>query len=179
VSKVILEAAGLAVASSAAALGTQPHKGYIFTRSGDLRQCKWIVHVTGPKQPACIKKIVLDVLQACEKQKVSSVTFPALGTGAGGLAASTVADAILDGLVEFIKSKSVGSLQTVKVVLFQQHMLNDFYMSMKKREGTALPEAKSFLTRLTSEYNMADPERTREGKKHFCYRRFSILEERM
>ncbi|PIO14501.1 hypothetical protein AB205_0164300, partial [Aquarana catesbeiana] len=74
-------------------------------------------------------------------------------TGAAGLAASTVADSILNGLVDFLKSKSVHSLQTVKVVLFQQHMLNDFYMSMKKREGTALPEDKSVLTRI-SEYFM-------------------------
>ncbi|XP_073491351.1 protein mono-ADP-ribosyltransferase PARP15-like [Aquarana catesbeiana] len=148
VSKAILEAAGPSVSSSAVAQGAQPHKGYIITEPGLLRQCKLILHVIGPQDPASTKKIVLDALKTCEKNQVSSITFPALGTGAGGLAASTVADSILEGLVDFIKTKSVRSLQTVKVVLFQQHMLNDFYMSMKKREGTALPEAKSFFTRI-------------------------------
>ncbi|XP_073490631.1 protein mono-ADP-ribosyltransferase PARP14-like [Aquarana catesbeiana] len=148
VSKAILEAAGPSVSSSAVAQGAQPHKGYIITGPGLLRQCKLILHVIGPQDPASTKKIVLDALKTCEKNQVSSITFPALGTGAGGLAASTVADSILEGLVDFIKSKSVRSLQTVKVVLFQQPMLNDFYMSMKKREGTTLPEAKSFLTRI-------------------------------
>ncbi|XP_040214270.1 LOW QUALITY PROTEIN: protein mono-ADP-ribosyltransferase PARP14-like [Rana temporaria] len=148
VSKAILDAAGPSVVSSAAALGAQPHTGYVITDSGNITQCKWILHVVGTRDPASIKMIVLDVLQECEKRRVSSVTFPALGTGAGGLAASMVADSILDGLVDFMKSKSVHSLQTVKVVLFQQSMLNDFYMSMKTREGSALPETKSILTRL-------------------------------
>ncbi|XP_073490635.1 protein mono-ADP-ribosyltransferase PARP14-like [Aquarana catesbeiana] len=153
VSKAILEAAGPSVVSSAAALGAQPHKGFVITNSGNITQCKWILHVTVAKNPKSIKKIVRKILQECEKHQASSVTFPALGTGAGGLSASTVADSILDGLVDFIKSKSVRSLQTVKVVLFQQPMLNDFYMSMKTREGTVLPEDKSLLTRI-SEYFM-------------------------
>ncbi|XP_073490626.1 protein mono-ADP-ribosyltransferase PARP14-like isoform X2 [Aquarana catesbeiana] len=143
VSKAILDAAGPSVVSSAAALGAQPHNGFVITDSGNIKHCKWILHVTVAKNPTSIQKIVLDILQECEKHQASSVTFPALGTGAGGLAASTVADSILDGLVDFIKFKSVLSLQMVKVVLFQQPMLNDFYMSMKKREGTALPEDKS------------------------------------
>ncbi|XP_073490630.1 protein mono-ADP-ribosyltransferase PARP14-like [Aquarana catesbeiana] len=143
VSKAILEAAGPSVVSSAAALGTQPHKRFVITNSGNIKHCKWILHVTVSKNPTSIQKIVRKILQACKKHQASSVTFPALGTGAGGLSASTVADSILDGLVDFIKSKSVRSLQTVKVVLFQKPMLNDFYMSMKKREGTALPEDKS------------------------------------
>ncbi|XP_073490642.1 protein mono-ADP-ribosyltransferase PARP14-like [Aquarana catesbeiana] len=153
VSKVILEAAGPSVVSSAVALGAQPHNGYVITDSGNIKHCKWILHVRVSKNPKYIKKIVCNILQACKKHQASSVTFPALGTGAGGLAASTVADSILDGLVDFITSKSVRSLQTVKVVLFQQPMLNDFYMSMKKREGTILTEDKSFLTRI-SEYIM-------------------------
>ncbi|XP_077305886.1 protein mono-ADP-ribosyltransferase PARP14-like [Lithobates pipiens] len=150
VSKAILEAAGPSVVSSAAALGAHPHNGYIITNSGNIKQCKWILHVTVAKNPTSIQKIVLDVLQECEKRQASSVTFPALGTGAGGLSTSTVADSILDGLVDFIKSKSVRSLQTVKVVLFQQSMLNDFYTSMKTRERTALPEDKSLFTRISA-----------------------------
>ncbi|XP_040214275.1 protein mono-ADP-ribosyltransferase PARP15-like [Rana temporaria] len=149
VSKAILNAAGPPIASSAAALGSQPHKGYVITGSGRLRQIIWILHVVGPVTPTSIKKTILDVLQECENLQVSSVTFPALGTGAGGLDASTVANSILDGLVDFIKSKSVRSLQTVKVVLLLHSMLNDFYMSMKTREGTPLPKAKSLSMRLS------------------------------
>ncbi|CAJ0952844.1 unnamed protein product [Ranitomeya imitator] len=41
------------------------------------------------------------------------------------------------------------SLQTVKVVIFQQNMLNDFYTSMKKKEGGDLPKATSMFSRFT------------------------------
>uniref|UniRef100_A0AAV3A3H0 Poly [ADP-ribose] polymerase n=1 Tax=Pyxicephalus adspersus TaxID=30357 RepID=A0AAV3A3H0_PYXAD len=149
VSKAILEAAGPVVKLSAASQGAQPNKGYVITDSGNLSQCKWILHISGPKESASIKTIVKVALRVCEKNQASSIAFPAVGTGAGGLAASVVANSILDGLVDFIKSKSAGVLQTVTVVLFQQHMLNDFYMSMKRLEGTALPQDKSIITRIT------------------------------
>ncbi|XP_063788866.1 protein mono-ADP-ribosyltransferase PARP14-like [Pseudophryne corroboree] len=152
VSKAILDAAGPNVGAAASALGSQPHKGYILTPPGNLAlqnsSCKWILHVVGPKQPADVTKNVLDCLQECEKNQVSSVAFPALGTGAGGISATVVADTILDAVVNFITSKSVGSIKKVKVVIFQQNMLNDFYVSMKKKEGTALSEPKSFLSKV-------------------------------
>ncbi|XP_040295795.1 protein mono-ADP-ribosyltransferase PARP14-like isoform X2 [Bufo bufo] len=145
VSKAILEAAGPVVQ-----LGSQPHKGYIITSAGNLVGSSWIFHVCGPSQPADIKKIVLDCLQESEKQQAACIAFPALGTGAGGLAAGDVADAMLDGVIDFFNSGSVKSIRIVKVVLFQQHMLNNFYASMKKKEGTALSGPKSFLNKLTA-----------------------------
>ncbi|XP_075037347.1 LOW QUALITY PROTEIN: protein mono-ADP-ribosyltransferase PARP14-like [Mixophyes fleayi] len=163
VSKAILEAAGPNIVVAANALGSQPHKGYIITPPGNLvqhnTQCKWILHVVGPKQPADIKKNVLDSLQECEKNQVVSVAFPALGTGAGGLSAAVVADTILDSVVDFVTSKSVKSVQTVKVVIFQQNMLNDFYVSMKKKEGTALSQPKSFFSKLADFFVSPKPKK--------------------
>ncbi|KAM9305745.1 protein mono-ADP-ribosyltransferase PARP14-like [Gastrophryne carolinensis] len=149
VSKAILDAAGETVAAAAAALGSQPNKGYGITAAGNIQTCTWILHVTGNKDPASIKKIVLNILQECEKQQAASVAIPALGTGAAQVSAAVIADSILDGVVDYFKSKSSSSLQTVKVVIFQQQMLNDFYTSMKKLEGTPLPQHKSLFTRFT------------------------------
>ncbi|MEE6527256.1 hypothetical protein FKM82_028508, partial [Ascaphus truei] len=70
--------------------------------------------------------------------------------GAGNIPPSAVADAILDAVEDFASSKSAQSVQTVKVVIFQQSMLNDFYTSMKKKEGTSLPVPASFFSKLTS-----------------------------
>ncbi|KAG8547822.1 hypothetical protein GDO81_027392 [Engystomops pustulosus] len=152
VSKAILEASGVSVQTAVRTLGTraQPHKGYIITNAGNLPACSWILHVVGPSQPGDIKKIVLDCLQESEKLQAACVAFPAVGTGAGQLAAAVVADTILEGVMDFISSGLVRSIQTVKVVIFQQHMLNDFYMAMKKKEGTQLPGPKSFLNKLTA-----------------------------
>ncbi|XP_073503654.1 protein mono-ADP-ribosyltransferase PARP14-like [Phyllobates terribilis] len=149
VSKAILDAAGPSVQSVAMMLGSQPHKGYVITDSGNLAGSSRILHVPGPTQEADIKKIVLSCLQESEAQQAACVAFPALGTGAGRLAAAAVGDAILGTVMEFISSGSARSIQTVKVVIFQQHMLNDFYTSMKKKEGTALTAPKSFINRLT------------------------------
>ncbi|KAM4626656.1 protein mono-ADP-ribosyltransferase PARP14-like [Discoglossus pictus] len=149
VSKAILQAAGPSVLLECALYATQPHKGYIFTKNGSLA-CKHILHVVGPSNPTHTKSTVLDVLWALEKQKITSVAFPALGTGAGRMSPAAVADAMLDAVSDFASSKSVQYLQVVKVIVFQQHMLNDFYMSMKKKEGTALSEPESFLKKLTS-----------------------------
>ncbi|XP_075173094.1 protein mono-ADP-ribosyltransferase PARP14-like isoform X2 [Anomaloglossus baeobatrachus] len=150
VSKAILDAAGPSVQLVAKTLGSQPHKGYVITDSGNLAGSSWILHVSGPKQPADIKKIVLSCLQESEAQQAAGVAFPALGTGAGGLAAAVVGDGILGAVMDFISAGSARSVQMVKVVIFQQQMLNDFYMSMKKMEGTPLPAPKSLFNRLTA-----------------------------
>ncbi|CAJ0952836.1 unnamed protein product [Ranitomeya imitator] len=145
--------------------GSQPHKGYILTDSGNLAGSNWILHVSGPKQPADIKKIVLSCLQASEAQQAASVAFPALGTGAGGLSAVVVGDAILGTVMDFISSGSARSIQMVKVVIFQQHMLNDFYTSMKKMEGTALTSPRSFIGRLTDLFRLSTFMRPTTQKK--------------
>ncbi|XP_069588670.1 protein mono-ADP-ribosyltransferase PARP14-like isoform X2 [Ranitomeya imitator] len=165
VSKAILDAAGPSVQSVAKILGSQPHKGYILTDSGNLAGSNWILHMSGPKQPADIKKMVLSCLQASEAQQAASVAFPALGTGAGGLSAVVVGDAILGTVMDFISSGSARSIQMVKVVIFQQHMLNDFYTSMKKMEGTALTSPRSFIGRLTDLFRLSTFMRPTTQKK--------------
>lgn len=53
----------------------------ILTSAGKLPS-KHIVHVVAIRDPVKIKDIVISVLKLCEENKFSSVTFPALGTGA-------------------------------------------------------------------------------------------------
>ncbi|KAM4626660.1 protein mono-ADP-ribosyltransferase PARP14-like [Discoglossus pictus] len=161
VSKSILEAAGPSVVNECAISGAQSHKGYIFTQSGNLA-CNHILHVVGKTDPAQIKTTVLNALLALEKQKMTSVAFPAIGTGVGRVPATDVADAMIDAVVDFASSKSAQSLQTVKVIIFQQQMLNDFYMSMKKKEGMELSGPESLLSKLTSVFLPSKKRRTQK-----------------
>ncbi|XP_075466029.1 protein mono-ADP-ribosyltransferase PARP14-like isoform X3 [Ascaphus truei] len=149
VSKAILDAAGAAVEDECAQLASQPHDGYIVTQKGNLL-CKHILHVVGVQTPERITECVSGALLACENLQATSVTFPAIGTGAGNASPPAVADAILDAVEDFASSKSAQCVQTVKVVIFQQAMLNDFYLSMKKKEGSSLPVPASFFSKLTS-----------------------------
>ncbi|KAE8581718.1 hypothetical protein XENTR_v10024917 [Xenopus tropicalis] len=149
VSKAILEAAGQSVADECTKLGSGPHKGFILTDKGNLL-CKKILHVCGRNSPSEIKSCVLDALQECERIRVASVAFPAIGSGGGSVRPEDVAGAMQEAVLEFVSSKSPQNLQMVKIVIFQEKMLQSFYDCMKSREGTNLPKATSILGKITS-----------------------------
>ncbi|XP_067844267.1 uncharacterized protein [Heptranchias perlo] len=142
VSKAILDAAGQTVVDECQQLGLQPNSGIIMTNPGDL-QCQNIIHMIGQKYPSQIKAFVGEILQECEQNKFTSVSFPALGTGQGGANPSQVADAMIDSVAEFAGRKSPTSLHKIRFVIFQPQMLNEFSSSMQKCEGSNLPETES------------------------------------
>lgn len=66
--------------------------------------------------------------------------------GQAGLSSAKVADEMLDAIEEFARQKSVQHLQAIKIVIFQTHMLTDFYESMKKREDADTSTSESWLS---------------------------------
>ncbi|OWK63178.1 Poly [ADP-ribose] polymerase 14 [Lonchura striata] len=118
----------------------QSQNGFITTQGGNLL-CSKIIHLITNNQ---VKSQVSKVLHECEQRMYKSVAFPAIGTGQAGLSSAKVADEMLDAIEEFARQKSVQHLQAIKIVIFQTHMLTDFYESMKKREdpNTSTSESK-------------------------------------
>ncbi|NWH70554.1 PAR14 polymerase, partial [Piaya cayana] len=149
VSKAILSGAGKAVDDECARLASQPHKGYITTEGGRL-PCKKIIHCVADDD---IKMLVSKVLQECELQRYPSVTFPAVGTGEAGRDPAVVADNIIDAVTEFAKSNSAPSLKTVKVIIFQPHLLSVFHTSMQKRGHSTKTTCKLLYSKLKSWWN--------------------------
>uniref|UniRef100_W5M6V2 Poly [ADP-ribose] polymerase n=1 Tax=Lepisosteus oculatus TaxID=7918 RepID=W5M6V2_LEPOC len=152
VSKAILDAAGRAVELECLQLvfsspASQPNDGLIMTQPGNL-QCQHIIHIVGQNDPNNIRGVVRTVLRACEERKFQSVAFPALGTGQGGASPAVVADAMINAVVDFVSKKNGVYLKHVRILIFQATMLTDFHKSMQTKEGTALPEQKSLLSRL-------------------------------
>ncbi|XP_044525986.1 protein mono-ADP-ribosyltransferase PARP14-like [Gracilinanus agilis] len=135
VSKAILEAAGRAVELECAALAAKPHDNFIITQGGNLK-CKKIIHVLGHED---IKKTVSSVLQECEKMKSKSVSLPAIGTGQAKQDPVVVAKKIIDAVEDFAWKGSAQSVKKVKVVIFLPELLEVFYDSMKRREGSPMP----------------------------------------
>uniref|UniRef100_A0A8C3TNS1 Poly [ADP-ribose] polymerase n=1 Tax=Catharus ustulatus TaxID=91951 RepID=A0A8C3TNS1_CATUS len=76
VSKAILNGAGKAVEDECA-VARQTGNNYVITQGGNL-PCKNIIHFVAQDD---IKSLVSQVLQECELQQYTSVTFPAIGTG--------------------------------------------------------------------------------------------------
>ncbi|XP_041118944.1 protein mono-ADP-ribosyltransferase PARP14-like [Polyodon spathula] len=149
VSKAILDAAGQLVEFDCMQLAAQPHKGIIVTQPGNLQCCK-IVHIVGQNDPDNIRTIVKDVLQLCDENTFTSVALPALGTGQGGAAPSLVADAMIDAVVDFVSKKQNECVTRVRIIIFQTVMLTAFHKSMQKREGTALPEPQTLMSKFKS-----------------------------
>lgn len=130
VSGAILKAAGQAVVDECQKLGVQPNDGVVLTTAGNL-PFKHIVHMVGQTKEKEIISCMYKVLKKCEEQQIRSVSFPALGTGAGNLAATCVANAMMDALTNFSIDSPV-YLNTVHIVIFQSKMLSDFEGAVKK-----------------------------------------------
>ncbi|XP_010133542.1 PREDICTED: poly [ADP-ribose] polymerase 14-like [Buceros rhinoceros silvestris] len=146
VSRAILNGAGKAVEDECAQLASQLKKSYITTQAGSL-PCKKIIHFVAQDD---IKALVSKVLQECELQQYTSVAFPAVGTGEAGRDPAVVADDMIDAVADFARSNSAPSVKTVKVVIFQPHLLSVFCRSMEKRESPAKTTAKSFFSKIKS-----------------------------
>ncbi|XP_036426953.1 protein mono-ADP-ribosyltransferase PARP14 isoform X2 [Colossoma macropomum] len=130
VSGAILKAAGQTVVEECKKLGTQPSDGVVLTKGGNL-PVKNIVHMVGQTSEKEITRCMYNVLKKCEENKIQSVSFPALGTGAGNLAAAQVAKAMIDALANF-SIDSPAFLKSVHIVIFQPKMLAEFEDTLKK-----------------------------------------------
>ncbi|NWY06730.1 PAR14 polymerase, partial [Nothoprocta ornata] len=150
VSKAILEGAGQAVQDECTQLALQPNNDFITTQAGCL-PCKRIIHFVTQND---IKVPVSKVLQECELQQYASVIFPAIGTGEAGRDPTTAADEMMDAITDFARNNSVHSVKTVKVVIFQPHLLSVFHASMLKKERSGKKGPfKSFISSLLSRWS--------------------------
>ncbi|XP_073672142.1 protein mono-ADP-ribosyltransferase PARP14-like [Paramisgurnus dabryanus] len=151
VSKAILDAAGLQVEQECLKIVASgaPHlqQTEIVTSAGKL-PCGKIIHIIGRNTPSEIRDVVLSVLKICEANQLSSVAFPALGTGQGGAKPADVADAMVDAVVEFVKKNKPTNVKLVKFLIFQTSMVADFQQSMIKRSGEKLEEDKGFVEKM-------------------------------
>ncbi|XP_043106137.1 protein mono-ADP-ribosyltransferase PARP14-like isoform X2 [Puntigrus tetrazona] len=148
VSKAILDAAGVQVEQeclqTVGLLNTQQTE--IVTSAGRL-PCGNIIHIIGRNKPSEIKDVVLSVLKLCEARQITSIAFPALGTGQGGAKAADVAEAMVDAVVNFVRKKKPVHVRLVKFLIFQTNMVADFHQTMIRRSGEKVEEDKSLFTK--------------------------------
>ncbi|XP_056127320.1 protein mono-ADP-ribosyltransferase PARP14 [Rhinichthys klamathensis goyatoka] len=131
VSGAILKASGPTVVNECKTKAPQPADGVILTKAGNLSNIKHIVQMVGQTSEKGISSSMYKVLTMCEENHIQSVSFPALGTGAGNLVASGVANAMTEALLTFVKD-SPKHLKVVHIVIFQAKLLPDFQEAVKK-----------------------------------------------
>ncbi|XP_031662203.1 uncharacterized protein LOC109871402 isoform X3 [Oncorhynchus kisutch] len=131
VSGAILKAAGQTVVDECKALGTQPSDGVVMTKPGNLKT-KHIIHMVGQTKEKEITSSMLKALKMCEDEKIQSVSFPALGTGAGNLGAVQVGNAMMAAIADLLISVRTPSVTAIHIVIFQNKMIKDFEEVMKK-----------------------------------------------
>lgn len=73
-------------------------------------------------------------LALAEKHKLSSVAFPALGTGVGGFPPTQTAEAMLGAVLEHLKAGTT-SLQQVIFVLYQEETFKAFSETLTRLRG--------------------------------------------
>ncbi|XP_062392889.1 protein mono-ADP-ribosyltransferase PARP14 isoform X2 [Sardina pilchardus] len=147
VSMAILKAAGSAVEAECSEIVSSPNFqscNMILTAAGRL-PCKHILHLMVPSNPNAIMDSVNEVLTFCEKRKLTSITFPALGTGQGGAKASEVADAMIEAIVSFVKKTKSQHIQCVKILIFQTNMVPMFHTSVLTRQAKGGEDDKGFF----------------------------------
>ncbi|KAI7804232.1 hypothetical protein IRJ41_002332 [Triplophysa rosa] len=131
VSGAILKAAGRTVVNECKTKAPQPNDGVVLTKAGNLTDIRNIIHMVGQTNVKGITTSMFNVLKTCEENHIQSISFPALGTGAGNLAATQVAHAMTEALADFVK-ESPQHLKCVHIVIFQSKMLPDFQDAIKK-----------------------------------------------
>src|SRR5438093_8836435 len=102
----------------------------IVTTAGAL-PAKYVIHAAVMGQDlrtdqVKIREATKNALAQARELSISSIAFPALGTGVGGFLPELAADGMISECVSFIKGGSAPSLKRIVFVLFSDDVLNAF-----------------------------------------------------
>ncbi|XP_073401704.1 protein mono-ADP-ribosyltransferase PARP15-like isoform X2 [Dendrobates tinctorius] len=119
VNKSIQTAAGPKVKEECAHFANLPNDGCVVTSGGNLN-CKYLIHLINAK-PEVISESVQKALRACDQRSITSISFPALGTGAAKLDAHSAVKLMFKGFDEYQSSLTTKSnINEITIVVFEQ-----------------------------------------------------------
>ncbi|KAK6178592.1 hypothetical protein SNE40_013346 [Patella caerulea] len=106
--------------------------------------CQYVIHVDADRFNDNWKKAIASCLREADKKNVTSIAFPALGTGNYSTKTTDIAEAMVKALNNTTNLKY---LQNVHVVIYQESMFNPFVGAM---QGAIQKSGKGLWNRLTS-----------------------------
>ena len=146
----ILKSGGDTIQRDCFRKGTQPPGSVVVTKAGNLK-ARFIFHIvpSDPLNTRSIKASVMKCLEEAEKQGISSISFPAIGTGNLGIPAKSCAETMLSAISDF-NDKQPTSMQLIKMIIFQRDMIKDVRLAIKEASGEGSTEKGGFLQRVVS-----------------------------
>ena len=130
VGKAIVSAGGPSIQTECSALGVQTPGSIAVTGAGKL-QTQNIYHMVPEKlNMASVKSCITKCLKVAELNGLTSISFPAVGTGNLGVGVKEAAQEMLAAIAKFAQEQP-GSLHFIRIVIFQKHMFQEFRSAMK------------------------------------------------
>ena len=146
----VLKSGGDSIQRECSRQGHQLPGSVVVTRAGNLG-ARFIFHIVPPDplDTRSIKVLVMKCLQEAEKKSISSISFPAIGTGNLGVSAKSCADAMLFAIRDF-SNKHPTSLQLIKMIVFQTEMIKEVRLAIKEASGETTTEKPGIFRRVVS-----------------------------
>ena len=101
--------------------------GSVFVSTAGKLRASYLYHIVPsklPLTPETLQASVLKCLQEAELRGVSSISFPAIGTGNLGMSANSCARETLSAIRE-LSNQNPTSLKLIKMTIFQKNMIKD------------------------------------------------------
>ena len=96
-----------------------------------------------------MKAFIIQCLQEAEKKRITSISFPAVGTGILGMSAKSCAHTMLSAIREFANQQPA-HVQLVKMTIFQKDMIKDVRSAMYEASGAKPPSEPGIVQRFAT-----------------------------
>ena len=136
VGKAIISVGGKEIQAECSSLGTQPPGSVAVTGAGKLKARKIYHMVPEVMTMFSIKGCLLKCLKTADVQGMTSISFPANGTGNAQVDIKEAAKEMLNAIAKFAQGQP-NSLHLIRIVVYQGHMFHDFRSAMQSCVSSA------------------------------------------
>ena len=136
VGKAIISVGGKEIQAECSSLGTQPKGSVAVTGAGKLKVRKIYHMVPEVMTMASIKGCFLKCLKRADVDGMTSISFPAIGTGNVQVGVKEAAKEMLAAIAKFAQGQP-NSLHLIRIVVHQRDMFHDFRSAMQSCVSSA------------------------------------------
>ena len=136
VGKAIISVGGKEIQAECSSLGTQPPGSVAVTGAGKLKVRKIYHMVPEVMTMFSIEGCLLKCLKTADVQGMTSISFPAIGTGNLQVGVKEAAKEMLTAIAKFAQGQP-NSLHLIRIVVHQRDMFHDFRSAMQSCVSSA------------------------------------------